>query len=478
MVSKSVLLACMYMAAANGFRPMAPHGRPAFGVRRLMSDAPVEGAPVEAAAEVAVAVDAPSSSAAAPEAPKKDGFAQFEVGQEYSGNVVGAKAFGVFVDIKKGTNVLLPRSQMTRGGFERLKRMADSKSKEPVKLELIGVSAENATLSGKFLSGVASKDVSLLKKGESGESYEATVVGAHDFGLFAELNEFGVEGLVPASKLPDKLPAGTIQASYPVGSTVKVQVDEFKDDGKKLVLSMKLENRAEVGAFSSISAQKWLTGVVQSVSSFGIFVRPAGYENVGLVHMSRIPRDLVYALKKVAPVPAGTNKTDVECLFQEGDVVKVRTHAVSVGARRIELSMLPFKTDDDDEDDYVVEGRDPEGEVRLRLFLRLCLCPAWEAPVLSHIHAPQPVAHLLPRRIASRIGTATSRTSRLLTTRRTPCCGGAARPTSRRAPRRYTRVLLARTPAQVHTHPAFSLTSTCFFVCVFCTRTGRGRGGG
>jgi hypothetical protein len=348
-------------------------------------------APVEEAS-VAAAVDAPTSSAvpaaeeAAPEAPKKEGFAQFEVGQAYTGSVVGAKTFGVFVDIKKGTNVLLPRSQMTRGGFERLKRMADSKSKAPVKLELIAVSAENSTLSGKYVSGFAMKDVSQLKKSDSGESYDATVVGTHDFGLFAELDEYGVEGLVPASKvrcffpfrslsvrllkclfffldpsqLPDKLPAGTVQASYPVGSTVKVQVDEFKDDGKKLVLSMKLENRAEVGAFSSIAPQKWLTGVVESITNFGLFVRPAGYENVGLVHISRVPRDLLYALKKVAPIPEGTNKTDIENLFQAGDVVKVRTHAVSVGARRIELSMLPFQANEDDEDDYVVEGRDPE----------------------------------------------------------------------------------------------------------------------
>ena len=32
-------------------------------------------------------------------------------------------------------------------------------------------------------------------------------------------------------------------------------MDEFKDGGKKLVLSMKLENRAEVGAFSELSPQ-------------------------------------------------------------------------------------------------------------------------------------------------------------------------------------------------------------------------------
>lgn len=37
----------------------------------------------------------------------------------------------------------------------------------------------------------------------------------------------------------------------------------------------------DVGAFSDIPQSKWLNGVVQSVSPFGIFVRPAGYEMTG-----------------------------------------------------------------------------------------------------------------------------------------------------------------------------------------------------
>ena len=44
---------------------------------------------------------------------------------------------------------------------------------------------------------------------------------------------------------------------------------------------MSFENRADVGAISSVASSKWLNGVVQSVSSFGIFVRPAGYEMTG-----------------------------------------------------------------------------------------------------------------------------------------------------------------------------------------------------
>ena len=170
---------------------------------------------------------------------------------------------------------------MSRGAYERLKRMAEMKSKDAVKLSLIAVSAENATLSGKYIPAVAMKEVSLLQKADAGTALDATVVGAHDFGktslslchnrpyihssclintytlfqyitypmdihsmnsfilkhpitllhhassfvigIFAELDEYGVEGLVPASKLPDKLPAGTIQASYPAGTSVKVR---------------------------------------------------------------------------------------------------------------------------------------------------------------------------------------------------------------------------------------------------------------
>jgi hypothetical protein len=44
---------------------------------------------------------------------------------------------------------------------------------------------------------------------------------------------------------------------------------------------MSFENRADVGALSGIASSKWMNGVVQSVSNFGIFVRPAGYEMTG-----------------------------------------------------------------------------------------------------------------------------------------------------------------------------------------------------
>ena len=78
--------------------------------------------------------------------------------------------------------------------------------------------------------------------------------------------------------------------------------------------------------------------------------------------MSRIPRDLISALKRRSPIAPGGNKTDIEALFSVGDVVRVRTQEVSEATRKLDLSMLQYKDASDEDDDYVVEGRDPEGD--------------------------------------------------------------------------------------------------------------------
>eukprot|EP01041_Mallomonas_annulata_P005256 gene5256-10513_t len=295
----------------------------------------------------------------------KADFSSFAVGQEYDGSLISAKNFGIFVDISTGYNVLIPRSLLSRPVFEKLKQMTADKSKEIVRVALVGLSAENQTLTGKYISPKGNKERSdmsvLLGNDIKSKFFNATVVSSHDFGLFAVLDDFNVEGLVPASKLPEPLSAGAIKKTYPAGTKVLVQVSEMNVDDKKLILSMKFATRPGVDAFSAIPPNKWFQSIVQSVSSFGLFVRPAGFDSVGLVHASRVPRDLIAVLKKKAPITAGSNKTDIEALFAEGDVVKCRVQGVDVSSRRLELSMLPARNTEE-EDDYVVPGRDPEGE--------------------------------------------------------------------------------------------------------------------
>ena len=94
---------------------------------------------------------------------------------------------------------------------------------------------------------------------------------------------------------------------------------------------------------------------MQSVTNFGLFVRPAGFDSTGLVHNSRVPRDLISSLQRRLEADSTSSsssssqaKTDVEMLFQAGDVIKVRVNGVNNG--KTELSMLPHRASDDEEE--------------------------------------------------------------------------------------------------------------------------------
>lgn len=166
----------------------------------------------EGSAEVDTKTSSSSATAAAVD------FSKFSVGQEYEGNLVGAKKFGIFVDIGEGVNVLIPRSQLTTSAFEKLQKQTEAKSQDKIRVELTRVVETNRTLSGKYIPAnfKARPDLStLVDKVSNSKLYSATVVSSHDFGVFAEIDELGVEGLIPASKLPEKLPKGTIKSSFP-----------------------------------------------------------------------------------------------------------------------------------------------------------------------------------------------------------------------------------------------------------------------
>jgi DNA-directed RNA polymerase subunit E'/Rpb7 len=146
-----------------------------------------------------------------------DDFAQYAVGQQYDAVVSNAKNYGVFAKITStGFSVLLPRMKMSPQNFAKLKGAVEAKSEEPVRIEILNVDAENRTLSAKYIPTSGSQDIATLKDMNlKAESFEATVVSAHDFGVFAKLDKEGFEGLIPASKLPDSMPKGTIKDSYP-----------------------------------------------------------------------------------------------------------------------------------------------------------------------------------------------------------------------------------------------------------------------
>lgn len=138
----------------------------------------------------------------------KGDFSVFAVGQQYEGQIMSAKVFGVFVDISAGYNVLIPKSKMSAGNYNKLKEMADSKSTDKVKVELISVDAGNQTLSAKYIDpNFRERKTADLSQFTEGQTITGTIVSTHEFGCFVSLKDFDVDGLLPMSKMRGMTPA-------------------------------------------------------------------------------------------------------------------------------------------------------------------------------------------------------------------------------------------------------------------------------
>lgn len=190
-----------------GFRSNNKMMRTKNTILRVSTDTVVESAP---------------SSGATPEGgsskkSKDKDYSIYTPGQQIEGTLLSAKQFGIFVKLEQGIDALIPRSTLSRSGYDKLKGMVDAKSKEAVKIELISVNIENKTISAKYLPLVAEEsfDLSTLDpKVLKTKLFDATILSAHDFGVFAKVDGVDIDGLVPASLLPDRS-GGSIQSLYP-----------------------------------------------------------------------------------------------------------------------------------------------------------------------------------------------------------------------------------------------------------------------
>ena len=65
--------------------------------------------------------------------------------------------------------------------------------------------------------------------------------------------------------------------------TVVVTVESVNEEGKKMVLSSRGDDRIDVTRVmpDSSASDKWVQGVVQGTASFGLFIRPAGMDAIG-----------------------------------------------------------------------------------------------------------------------------------------------------------------------------------------------------
>ena len=234
------------------------------------------------------------------------------------GTVVSLADFGAFVDLG-GVQGLVPMSELSHA---RVERAGDRlRVGETVTVKVLRLDAEKGriTLSLKALEGDpwAAVPAQLRER----QVVRGRAMRATEFGVFVELLP-GVDGLLHTSEIP-RHRQGAIREMVAAAAGIAVMIVAIDPSKRRIALALAPEG-ASVGdqMESAVSVGAVLTGTVERVEPFGVFVR-LGPGQTGLVPNAEL----------------GTGRgTDLRRMFPAGSELKVLVLAIEEGGRRIRLS--------------------------------------------------------------------------------------------------------------------------------------------
>lgn len=234
------------------------------------------------------------------------------------GTVAALADFGAFVDLG-GVQGLVPVSEVSHS---RVARPSDRlRVGEPVTVKVLRVDDER-------------KKVSLSLKALEGDPWAAVpgrlrerqvvrgrAVRATEFGVFVELLP-GVDGLLHTSEIP-RSRQGALREGATTGAELSVMIVGIDMEKRRVALALAPDDVAPGAQVeSTLAVGNVLTGTVERVEPFGIFVR-LGPGQTGLIPNAEL----------------GTARgTDARKTFAAGSEVKVIVLAIEEGGRRIRLS--------------------------------------------------------------------------------------------------------------------------------------------
>jgi len=234
------------------------------------------------------------------------------------GTVAALADFGAFVDLG-GVQGLVPMSELSHARVAKAGDRLRLGEAVTVKVIRIDEARGKITLSLKALEG--DPWVAVAGRLRERQVVRGRAVRAAEFGVFVELLP-GVDGLLHASEIPRHRHAELREA---VAATAEIAVMIVTlDAGKRRIGLALAPEGAAVGEqmTSSVTLGAVLTGAVDRVEPFGVFVR-LGPGQTGLVPNAEL----------------GTQRgADHRKMFPAGSEMKVMVLAIEEGGRRIRLS--------------------------------------------------------------------------------------------------------------------------------------------
>src|SRR5438094_3691855 len=234
------------------------------------------------------------------------------------GTVVSLADFGAFVDLG-GVQGLVPMSELSHARVERASDRLRIGEAVTVKVLRIDDAKGKVTLSLKALEG--DPWATVPGRWREGDGVGGGAAGATEFGVFVELLP-GVDGLLHASEIPRHRSAA-LREAVTAGAEIAVMIVNVDTAKRRIALALAPEG-ATVGEemASAVAVGAVLTGTVDRVEPFGVFVR-LGLGQTGLVPNAEL---------------GTTQGADHRRMFPAGSEMKVLVLAIEEGGRRIRLS--------------------------------------------------------------------------------------------------------------------------------------------
>jgi small subunit ribosomal protein S1 len=234
------------------------------------------------------------------------------------GIVVSLADFGAFVDLG-GVQGLVPLSELSHARVERAGDRLRVGEAVTVKVVRIDEAKGKITLSLKALEG--DPWIAVPATLRERQVVWGRAVRAAEFGVFVELLP-GVDGLLHASEIP-RHRAGALREAVAATAEIAVMIIAIDTAKRRIALALAPEGAA-VGEqmASTVAVGAVLTGTVERVEPFGVFVR-LGPGQTGLVPTAEL----------------GTARgADPRRTFPAGSEMKVLVLGIEEGGRRIRLS--------------------------------------------------------------------------------------------------------------------------------------------
>jgi small subunit ribosomal protein S1 len=240
------------------------------------------------------------------------------VGAVLPGTVVALAEFGAFVDLG-GVQGLVPLSEVSHSRAGRLSERLSVGEPVTVKVLKVDEDKRRISLSLKALEG--DPWAAVAGRVRERQIVRGRVIRVTDFGVFVELLP-GVDGLLHVSEIP-RSRQGAMREAAAAGAEVAVLVVSIDRDKRRIALALAPEDAtAGEQLASKVAVGAVLTGTVERVESFGVFVR-LGPAETGLIPNAELGQ---------------TRGTDARKAFAPGAELKVLVLSIEEGGRRIRLS--------------------------------------------------------------------------------------------------------------------------------------------